>query len=286
MNIILSRKGFDSKYGKYPNQIIDKQMIPLPIPAKEELSSANSTYSKLFYEKGKSFASLLDSLGCTPKVKDVPTSFCHADPDLNYVTYSDRSKDWRGLFGQCDGAERFLRNGVSSGDVFLFFGTFQKNSVEKPLHYIYGYLQIERRIVLPKEPVDGWMEYHPHIAANFKKNHEINSLYIAKKNLNDDFGNSKFGWGTFCFDEKSEEKLRLSAKDATKSIWDLENLSPHFKEHQILKSIPNDHWCNRSAGRYYSGGMGQEFVIKDINDGLKEWLKSVLALPTFGQKPA
>jgi len=51
MKIILSRKGFDSSFGRYPSLIYENKLISLPIP-----SFSNKTdikYSEIFLMKKK-----------------------------------------------------------------------------------------------------------------------------------------------------------------------------------------------------------------------------------------
>ena len=58
MKVILSRKGFDSRYGSQPSPILpDGTLLSLPIPAKDELIK----FSDLTYE-GNSFLDIIKSL--------------------------------------------------------------------------------------------------------------------------------------------------------------------------------------------------------------------------------
>ena len=55
-----------------------------------------------------------------------PETKCHLDPDLDAGMYP-RKSGWRGCFGQADAAQTVLKKaGVAEGDLFLFFGWFNR----------------------------------------------------------------------------------------------------------------------------------------------------------------
>jgi hypothetical protein len=142
--IILSRKGFDSKYGGRPSPILpDGTMLSLPIPDDDECTR----YDDLFFE-GVSYLNIIRDLGYSKKVVN-----CHLDPDLRYDV-AIRNSAWRACFGQSGAAASHLKsNSIGVGDIFLFFGWFRKPEYDinrklrylkgaPDIHAIYGYLQV------------------------------------------------------------------------------------------------------------------------------------------------
>ena len=104
--IILSRKGFDSTYGKKASPIFnDNKIFSLPIPQEEK---SPHKYGDIEFNgiNGK------DALS-EAKVKNYSENdYCHYDPYLN-------GKE--GLFGQVSASQTELENaGVKKDDLFLF----------------------------------------------------------------------------------------------------------------------------------------------------------------------
>lgn len=145
--IILSRKGFDTAYGRCPSLIINgKQMISFPIPEDSE-QGRNATNKDTNYPKyseltiklegigEKSLKDLiLESTGKTKKTifKDMELNKddkgdnevrCHLDPQLfNYHNVPD----FVASLGQMGIAASLLNKyDVKKGDLFLFFGNFK-----------------------------------------------------------------------------------------------------------------------------------------------------------------
>ena len=110
--VILSRKGFDSKYGGRPSPIFENgNIFSLPIPQNGE---SPKKYHELKFN-GISGTQALKEVSATQVTSE---DFCHYDPALN---------DKIGLFGQAGSAQSELKNnGVGIGDLFLFFGWFKK----------------------------------------------------------------------------------------------------------------------------------------------------------------
>src|ERR1700740_1827556 len=104
MKIILSRKGFDSKTGRFPSPIFeDDTILSLPIPyAKGESYRDIKTGLPEFDHMGR----LVEELS-----KDGPAtssnSKAHLDPDLNPTAIS-RARGWRGTFGQSSSQQSHL----------------------------------------------------------------------------------------------------------------------------------------------------------------------------------
>ena len=145
--IILSRKGFDTAYGRCPSLIIDgKQMVSFPIPEDSE-QGRNATNKDTNYPKYSELTIKLDGIG-VKSLKDLilestgktkKTIFkdmelnkddkgdnearCHLDPQLlNYLNVPD----FVASLGQMGIAARLLNKyNVKKGDLFLFFGNFK-----------------------------------------------------------------------------------------------------------------------------------------------------------------
>ena len=144
--VILSRKGFDSKYGGRPSPIFkNDDIFSLPIPQ-------NGKSPKKYHELK------FNGINGTQALKEVSAThvtsedFCHYDPALN---------DKIGLFGQAGSAQSELKNNdVGIGDLFLFFGWFKKT--ENPIidiHKIFGWLQIEEILEVDKQ-ISNFLKKH------------------------------------------------------------------------------------------------------------------------------
>ena len=183
MKIILSRKGFDSSAGKKPSPIFpDGTMISLPIPDK----SSTINYKDIAGNAHASIGELVHDLAGIP-----PTHRAHLDPDISAHSIP-RSGGWRPLFGQVGAAEKHLENqGISTGDVFLFFGLFRR--VEKsdgrwtyvrgscPIHVIFGWFQIAERVAVSNWPDEAaWALRHPHFR---RESDPTNVLYVGAERL-------------------------------------------------------------------------------------------------------
>ena len=264
MKIILSRKGFDSKYGSMASPIMpDGTLLSFPIPSKED----KIKYSDLLY-KDKTYLEIIRELKPLSKLKD--NYKCHLDPDIRKEVMG-RENTWRPLFGQADSAQVHLLNkGIKEGDLFLFFGTFKeselfdgkyrfkKNAIEQ--HIIFGYLQVGKIYndikSLPKD-----FNYHPHTEKKFliKKN---NCIYRAAEQLS--ILDYLKGAGCFQYDNQ----LILTKKGFSKSKWDLPDF---FKKIEISrhseKSFKEDY--------FQSVALGQEIVIEE-NVYVTNWAKNII----------
>ena len=263
MKVILSRKGFDSKFGGQPSPIMpDGTLLSLPIPNRNE----SILFNDLNY-RGKSYYEIIKELKPTSKIND--DHFCHLDPDLREDIYV-RSTLWQPLFGQADTAQIHLASqGVSKGDLFLFFGTFRQTEEisgklqykrnSKDVHIMFGYMQIgtiyNDSSVFPKE-----ITYHPH-AKSFFSEKKINCIYGASKELS--FMTSINGSGNFKFDKQ----LILTKEGYPKSRW---NLPAFFKNINIS-------YHNRDSFKedyFQSAWIGQEFVM-NADEKVLEWVKNL-----------
>ena len=79
MKIILSRKGFDSQYGRQASPILpDGTLLSLPIPSEDEL-----TYDAILWA-GLSYLDIIRRL--KPRSYLNENSHCHLDPDLRAIS--------------------------------------------------------------------------------------------------------------------------------------------------------------------------------------------------------
>jgi hypothetical protein len=265
--IILSRKGFDSKYGGCASPIFpDGKMVSLPI-----------------YEKGTGLryrdlrlGSVIPDFGQFvtrfPGHNVRPDTELHLDPDLRRELHRS-IRNWRPLFGQCDSAAGHLtRQGVAKGDLFLFFGWFREINEENRYrkdasdkHVLWGWLQIGGCVDLGSEIPD-WAEHHPHCSGKVRKN---NRVYVGRKHLT--FAPQKPGAGIF---EKFGDDLRLTHPEQMRrrSFWQLPSFFQNRLSYHTAKkwetSRDQDMVCVSSAK------IGQEFVITTDghDDAVGKWL--------------
>ncbi len=258
MKIILSRKGFDSDFGGMPSPILpDGTMLSLPIPDFDN----SHTYGELRIGN-QSYKDIMSQLSPHyryhgKKYKLSTQSTCHLDPDLRPETIK-RQSDWLPAFGQTGAAQSHLDNhGVSQGDLFLFFGTFQKtiyvnnklqfDTNDTPKHIIFGYFQIEKKLRVNESRLPKWLHYHPHVSQS-RDYHANNTIYIAAKNLS--FAEQLCGAGVFSF----AKKFILSASGKPKSYWRL----PNAFQKTTISYHTDKSW---KKGLLKSVGRGQEFVV-------------------------
>lgn len=278
MKVILSRKGFDSQYGKINSPILpDGTMLSLPIPQNND--------SIKFYElsyKDKSYLDLIKEL--KPNWKYPDNQAAHLDPDIRKEAYNNRSKDWRPIFGQSAAAQGHLKKqGVGIGDIFLFFGSFQETeyynqklqyrknaNYPKGRHAIFGYLQIGEILELNTDAdydvLPSFSKYHSHANRNFIENdgkvRSNNCIYIASDKLS--FNSNLPGGGTLNYDEKRI----LTKKGRNKSMWHLPGFLKELKiTYHKEESFINDY--------FQSAAKGQEFVIQE-DEQLTEWVKRII----------
>ena len=287
MKIIISRKGFDSERGGYPSPILpDGRMISLPIPIIIDKICYNDL--KINYKNYKTYYDLMVGLGINEPTRVVKKngkneiekfklnkkSKCHLDPDI-YKNILKRRIGWRPIFGQVGAAQSHLHNQkIKEGDIFLFFGTFQKTIYENDglifdpdfdeKHIIFGYLQIgEKKKIDTKTSYYSWIENHPHTLPKRKKETN-NTVYIARDIL--DFADNIPGAGVFAYNKT----LVLTKENHQLSQWAL----PHFFKETVISYHPNKNKCWQ-RNYFQSVGRGQEFVIK-ANNEVKRWVNRLI----------
>lgn len=181
MQLILSRKGFDSGSGGCPSPILpDGTMLSLPIPDK----SSGIPYRELEYRGINIGRLIVDLTGDARRFRH----YAHLDPDIDRDIYP-RAKGWRPLLGQTGAAQGHLRNqSVQAGDLFLFFGLFRPVArmqgrwrfvqQSAALHVLWGWLQIGAIYSVDALAADAlpWARYHPHFHGQRATN---NTIYIA-----------------------------------------------------------------------------------------------------------
>ena len=276
MRLILSRKGFDSSAGGCPSPLFpDGRLLALPIP--DERSPI--TYGELQYQ-GENLGTLAASLTGKP---DFRQTGAHLDPDL-VPELLPRHRRWRPLLGQEGPAQGHLcRQGVTRGDLFLFFGLFRPVQDAgdgwrfvpgaPAFHALWGWLQIgdvhpvdeAARQVLP------WAHYHPHFHGARAAN---NTLYTASDELV--LPERSTGWPAAGIFPQYTTGTRLTAPDAQQpSRWRLPaGFFPGTGRTPLSYHHRSSRW--RRAGRYChldSAARGQEFVL-DTSDypGVRRWL--------------
>lgn len=139
MQIVFSRKGFDSAAGRCPSPVIDGRPISLPIPTRMPTA--------LRYEDLRgNIGELVQDL---TRDRIAASNPCHLDPDVD-ASALQRLAGWRGAFGQIGAAQAHLHNNkIAPGDLFLFWGLFR--SAERNgrwtfngprEHRLFGWLQV------------------------------------------------------------------------------------------------------------------------------------------------
>ena len=251
--VILSRKGFDSKYGGRPSPIFKNgDIFSLPIPQ-------NGKSPKKFNELKFNGINGDQALKEVSATKVTSEDFCHYDPALNEKI---------GLFGQAGSAQSELKNnGVGIGDLFLFFGWFKKkDDPNVNVHKIFGWLQIEEILEGDRE-ISTFLKRnnisHPHDPQY--KEYKNNTIYVSKQNF-----------GLF---KKFSNDLVLTAPGYSKSMWQFPK--------KYFGSVANKNgniFLNRLKWKDKNNllvdtniGPGQEFILDAKNSPrISFWAKSLI----------
>ena len=267
MKLILSRKGFDSGYGKIPSPILpDGRLVPLPIPSKSDrFTLADINVPDLDLDQ------LLRDLSQgvhTPRTK------VHLDPDLDR-SLASRLPGWRPAFGQTGSAQGHLRDkDIGAGDLFLFFGWFRevenhagfwryvKNAPH--LHVMFGWIEVahvlsivtDRERCLRSYP---WIANHPHVAHPGRYTDSRNTLYVAA--IGSRFSKTaKHGGGRFL---RFGKQLQLTRSGSSRSVWSLPSWFMPKNGREPLSYNPRpDQWeTDASHVTLRSAAKGQEFIL-------------------------
>ncbi|MGH7949359.1 MAG: hypothetical protein ACREQF_09060 [Candidatus Binataceae bacterium] len=281
MNLILSRKGFDSSSGSAPSPIFpDGSLCSLPIP---DCRSPIRMRELSFRETPPA------SIACDLTRRRVNArTRVHLDPDLAAATMP-RERGWRPVFGQSGASQSHLaRCGVGVGDLFLFFGWFRR--VERvarrwryvrgasDLHVIFGWLRVGAIA-----PVDDalrarhpWLAYHPHFSNHAAPN---NTLYLSAPTL-DLPGLCAPGAGVFA---RFHPALQLTADGHSRRLWKLPcAFAPHDGRAPLSYHGDPRRWTPAGDNHVLvqSAGRGQEFVLDcDAHPGALAWLRELFCSP-------
>ena len=235
MKIIFSRKGFDSAAGGGASPIVHGRPLSLPIPAG---AASTTTYGAL---------GLGDHAAMASRGKFGAADLCHHDP-----MFRDNGEC---LFGQCGAAQTHLqRQGVSIGDVFLFFGLFREEESGEPHHRIFGYLKVEEIVPLADgAPEELLAISHPHALAMHHRNDVIYR------------GPGKVAAG-------ATEALRLTVAGGPPTLW---NRPEWLRRGGLTYHDKPERWLH--GKRLKAVARGQEFVA-DIGrrQAPRDWLASIL----------
>lgn len=229
MRVILSRKGFDTASGGGPSPLLpDGRLVSLPIPEGRIRPTARTTYRRLQLDE-TDYAELLRSL--------YPGSSwdrAHLDPDL-VSGHHGSPEGFRGLFGQAGAAAAHLaRQGVRSGDLFLFFGRFRAAETDPggsfrfangapDFHAIFGYLEVGEVIRDPAAAIargealapQRWSPAFPHFLPTNRTRAALETVYVAASSFD---GTGLPGFGVFRY----RDELRLTSPTSTRpSRWAL-----------------------------------------------------------------
>lgn len=245
MRIVFSRKGFDSSAGGGPSPIVDGVPISLPIPDGKGLS--HTTYGDL---------GLADHAAKASRGKLGAGDLCHHDP-----MFLD-ADDGRGTcaFGQTGAAQTHLeRQGVTLGDVFVFFGLFADETTGEPHHRIFGYLRVEAIHRLSEGAPRALLDLgHPHALGMHGSNDVI--------------------WcGEGRTAARASEALRLTVPGGPPSLW---RRSDWLRRGGLSYHDRADRWLRAKDGqrRLKSVARGQEFVANIARrKAPRDWLEDVLA---------
>lgn len=262
MRIVLSRKGFDSGYGKCPSPILPGgTLLSMPIPLDGGISFRELSYG------GKTYYSIWEDLNPTEAHK--PDKYAHLDPDIRLGVRKEVVTNWKPIFGQSGSAQRHLENQqIGKGDVFLFFGLFQpveyladglrykRNSSRK--HIIYGYLQVGAAVT-GDECKDYW--WHPHATST----EPHNTMYIASEELEINGEKTGYpGYGVFNY----SDDLVLTKDGYQTSQWELPDF---FREVGMTYHRPESF----KDDYFQSVKRGQEFVISE-DERVTNWFRDML----------
>ena len=286
--IIISRKGFDSGSGGCPSPIFpDGTMFSLPIPSYDEEAFEDLQHGDI------DIASVVTGI---TNGRMNRRGRVHLDPDLNFDAYRYRKdrpdwQQWRGMLGQAGIAQSHLnKQGVGSGNVFLFFGLYRR--VEETsqgwrfvkgapeLHVLWGWLQVDQKYrVADIGPNDlPWAQHHPHIFGGYRDNQNTVYAGTAKLDLGNDDGREIAGWGVF---PKFDRRLVLTDPDgAGVSNWRLPRWFYPDGNKPALTYHPDRRRWQRDDNHAYlrTVGRGQEFVLDLAHyPETVEWLSDLVS---------
>lgn len=277
MKVVLSRKGFDAANGGVASAIMpDGRLVPFPIPA----SNDPVTYADV----------VVNDVAVGPLVEDLTggkvdrARACHLDPDIDPGS-RPRIDGWRPSLGQIDSAQGHLaKQGLSEGDLFLFFGWFRQ--VEQgpvgwryvpglpDLHVLYGWLRVDRVVRLGcgerPDPIEAFLE-HPHLHG---RDRTSNTLYLASDYLGV-AGITAPGAGLFR--RFSASRVLTDRSQKNRSLWRL----PAWMHPDCGATLTYHHSRERwrldgDACILQSVAKGQEFVLRCADsEKMANWVRGL-----------
>jgi len=272
--LVLSRKGFDSGAGRYPNIIYEDKLYFIPIPE----AGSDIFYKDLQFDPKTSYLKVMRDLG----IREYSEG--HLDPDIRSVIYPHLPPNWRPSLGQKGASLSHLRSeGVGEGDLFLFWGWFkqvykkkgkfcyEKNSPD--LHVVFGYLQVDVFRDLTCEDSSD-LSHHPHYIFRDRYNPVGNGLFIATDRLSFLTGLPGAGMLTY----RQDRVLTCTSPYTRRSEWLLPacffdtNKRCKLTYHQKKQGLPHN---ELSGYKIKSASRGQEFVIS-IDKPIQNWILSIL----------
>lgn len=266
MKIVLSRKGFDAKYGGMASPILpDGRMLSLPIPSAHD----RHTFSDLDVGDIDLGAMLADLSGQRYRLQ----SRIHMDPDLSRPP-ATRPEGWRPALGQTGGAQTHLAtHRVARGDVFVFFGWFREVTRASGtwryvrgapnLHVMFGWVEVDtvlrvvtdRKQCLARHP---WIVEHPHVRNPDHYDDPRNTLYVASTRSRYNPA-ATFGGGRF---SRYTEALRLTAPGVSRSQWRLPGWFHPSGRTPLSHHPVGSRWQMQDGFAHLrSAAIGQEFVL-------------------------
>jgi hypothetical protein len=282
MQVIFSRKGFDSQYGKMASPILpDGRLLSLPIPSRND----SATLADLNYFDIDTPQLIADLSGGAHSA----ATRIHLDPDLDRARLS-RLPGWRPALGQTGAAQGHLRKrGVAAGDLFLFFGWFRQTELfagrwryvpsAPDLHVIYGWLEVEemlpivteRDAALARHP---WIADHPHVASPEWYDDKRNTLYIAPPRSSLVAGETP-GGGRF---PSMLPALQLTRSGRSRSVWSLPSWFAPQGRAPLSYHPKAESWTDAGESvTLLSAAKGQEFVIDgNLYPQLESWAGNLI----------
>jgi len=275
MKIIFSRKGFDSTAGGFPSLIFpDNTLFSIPTPSNPN----HYDYSRLAFKyEEEPIQDILNQV-TKKRVRSNGKRYdcdyaqaaqgCHHDP--LYMKEPNRL-----VLGQTEQSESHLRNqGVSAGDVFLFYGWFRKVSRTtdrwnyvldaQDIHLIWSWMTVGCALKLDtQKDIEAAraafpdLNTHPHLATDWDA--LPNSVYVS---------------GECAFPPFSETRCLTDLKRYEgRAKWRLPGC---FNQPQAFSYLKSFNLSDREVIIRYRG-YGQEFVLdldkvssasdrKEIND--------------------
>lgn len=308
-NVVLSRKGIDSKAGGSYSPF-DPQTgvyLVLPIPMDEEECDISNTvkYGAINIRRGYlpgiqagNLASLMQAMGKRPRIKRAESNYAHLDPWLGRCPWlAEDSNHSVGAFGQVGTAQAHLHNrNVNEGSLFLFFSRFtpipeRRNLIVpsfgpehlgKGLYFIYGWLKV-RRVIQQYEAIDDVriLSHHPHATKRYfqkyaHKEGAKNTIYMADRFLFND-GSGFPGCGYF---RRLNKHLLLTATASAQepSNWIASRWSlPGFFSDRRPSFLQRRPWsmCRDGSCLVETSGQWQEAVFAGGQE-FRRWFLTLL----------